>query len=262
MPDSLTVNHTEQLAFPEIVWERASDYSYLSEALSRLELKHKCVRVTGIGESRTGRTVYAVTLGNRSAPGVLYAGGIADGDTQSPAALLRFVSDYAEFLEKGKRMYGVSMTYLNTSRSLTVIPMLNPDGYIREKDRNPSLPVRKNDLMRDFETACREPESCAVTGYVRTMGNTELCIGLHPAEKGISYDPAAHRAVPVGRLLSRMIGCEVEKTPWGMAQWFSRETGKPAYTCSTFGDSGARPDDYITLYAAMREAFFSVPLLI
>ncbi|MBQ8187711.1 MAG: hypothetical protein IJ037_12705 [Clostridia bacterium] len=271
MPDSLTVN---TLTFPNLICERAADYAYFTECLDVLEMKHDCVRVTGIGETMLGRTVYAVSLGNPHMPGVLYIGGVSARDTQSTPALVRFVSDYAEFLERGKRMYGVSMSYLSAARSITVIPMLNPDGIsIARKTANPlhkiDIPpeewtgnARNADLMTDFETAHREPETNAVTGFVQTMGNVSLCLTLHPSEKGISYNPAAQRSVPVGRLLSRMIGCDVRKSASGIAQWFAQSTGRPAFTCATYEDKATQPDDYIALYAAMREAMFSVPLLI
>ena len=96
MKDSLTMSGERTLTFPKLVFERASDYSYLCEALTALEMQHSCVRVGGIGETMLGRTVYAVTLGNPDAPNVLYIGGIHAGDTQSTAALLRFISDYGE----------------------------------------------------------------------------------------------------------------------------------------------------------------------
>jgi len=274
MPDSLTLKEEQILTFPKPVFERASDYTALAEALSVLDLQYSCLRVTGIGETMLGRTIYAVTLGNPDAPGVLYTGGIHAGDSHSTAALLRLISDYGEFCERGKRMYGVSMTYLNASRSITVIPMLNPDGIsIYRKTAEPLHRIdilredwtgnaRNADLMTDFETVCREAETCAVTGYIKTMGNIEMSLCLHPSESGLSYNPDVKRAVPVGRLLARMIGCPVKKSACGMAKWFSDETGKPAYTCSAFENKSLQPDDYITLYAALREAMFSMPLLI
>lgn len=271
MPDSLTMN---TLNFPKLIYERTLDYTYLAESLAMLEMQHECVRVTGIGETMLERTVYAVTLGNPDAPGVLYVGGIGAQDTQSTAALIRFIADYADFLERGKRMYGVSMSYLHSARCITVIPMLNPDGCsIARKNAVPLHKIdtppeewqgnaRNADLMRDFETVHREPETCAVAGFVQTMGNIGLCLSMHPSEKGISYNPAAQRSVPIGRLLSRMIGCDVKKSARGMAEWFTQTTGKPAFTCATYEDASTQPDDYIALYAAMREAMFSVPLLI
>lgn len=271
MPDSLTLN---PLTFPNPICERTADYTYLTECLGILEMKYSTVRVTGIGESMLGRSIYAVSLGNPDMPGVLYIGGVGAQDSHSTAALVRFVSDYADFLDRGKRMYGVSMSYLSTARSITVIPMLNPDGISIARTtavplHNISVPpeewqgnARNADLMADFENAQREPETEAVTGFVRTVGNVNLCLTMHPAHPGISYNPNAARAVPVGRLLARMIGCDVTKSASGIAEWFARETGNPAYTCAAYENRTTRPDGYITLYAAMREALFSAALLV
>ncbi len=277
MPDSLTMKEERTLTFPRPLFEQAADTRVLSDALTALDLQYDCVRVTGIGQTLLGRTVYAVTLGNPAAPGVLYVGGIHAADILSPAALLRFIADYGEYCEKGKRMYGISMTYLCAARSVTVIPMLNPDGIaVRRKNaepvsmgRTPGLPPelwtgngRGADLAADFEGIGKEAESAAVTGFLKTVGNTEICLGFDPAENALSYDPAAPRSVPVGRLLSRMIGCSVKKSASGMAKYFTAEYGKPAYTCPTFAEENTRPDDYIALYAAMREALFSLPLML
>ena len=115
--------------------------------------------------------------------------------------------------------------------------------------------ARNAGLMPDFESALREPESGAVMGLVQTMGNFGLCLSMDPEEEGISCDPGVPRSVPVARLLSRMIGCDVRKTSRGIAKWFASSCGKPAFTCG-FGC------DPVTLYTSVKEALFSSPLLI
>lgn len=264
MHESLTV---PSVRFPDLRFERCADYSRLAETLTMLEMKYRCVRVTGIGESMLGRSIYAVTLGAADMPGVLYIGGIGAQDFSSTSALVRFVSDYAQFLEHGRQIYGVSMSRLFRTRCITVIPMLNPDGIaIARKNAVPLHAVdtppeewcgnaRNAGLMPDFESALREPESGAVMGLVQTMGNFGLCLSMDPEEEGISCDPGVPRSVPVARLLSRMIGCDVRKTSRGIAKWFASSCGKPAFTCG-FGC------DPVTLYTSVKEALFSSPLLI
>lgn len=125
-----------------IAFEKAADLSVFYDALNRLEAKHSSVKVSVLGETIMGRSIPVITLGeHRESRGVLYVGGMHGTDRYTPAVLLRFIKDYAEFLEAGKRMYSVSMPYLYASRTIHVVPMLNPDGYIIRKDGVSGIPI-------------------------------------------------------------------------------------------------------------------------
>lgn len=234
-----------------ILFERASDPAVFYDIVNRLDAEHKCVHVTVMGESVMGRSIPIITLGeHRESRGVLYVGGMHGTDLYTPAVLLRFVRDYADYLEAGKRIYSVSMPYLYASRTIHVVPMLNPDGYAIRRVGVSDIPIgdrlteqngggdfsgwqynaRGIDLAENFchigavpETAGlraeSEPEVSALCRYIRmaengVIGQLELGMELHTdgtSMRCVSGDVTAPRSKTIARLLSRMTGCMPEK---------------------------------------------------
>lgn len=204
----------------KIRYHRACDYRMLAEALGELAVRHPSLDLSYLGTSVLDRPIPVVTIGrnpqNRS---ILYLGGIHPTDVLTPAVLLRFVSEYAEALENGRRLYNVSLPYLYENRTIRVIPMLNPDGYeirrcgaadevVRERllkqngsgdFRNWRGNARGVDLWRNFtecpeeisddEIVCpqgtaglspeSEPETASLCNYLRIMDETAAVLSLH-----------------------------------------------------------------------------------
>ena len=91
-----------------IRYEKASDYDTLIRYLDALSFRYPTLRIASLGTSVFGRRIPVITIGaSMEQPGVLYVGGMAGDDRLTPAMLLRFASDYAEYLENGKRMYRI-----------------------------------------------------------------------------------------------------------------------------------------------------------
>lgn len=234
-----------------ILFERASDPAVFYDIVNRLDADYPCVRVTVMGESIMGRSVPVITLGeHRESRGVLYVGGMHGTDLYTPAVLLRFVRDYADYLEAGRRICSVSMPYLYACRTIHVVPMLNPDGYAIRRVGVSDIPIadrlteqngggdfsdwrynaRGVDLAENFchigevsgtagLRAESEPEVSALCRYIRmaengVIGQLELGLELHADGNSLrctSGDKAAPRSRTIARLLSRMTGCEAEK---------------------------------------------------
>ena len=216
-------NDSSGLMLPKV-----SDPEIFLNTLRSLEEKHKCIRSTVIGESIMGRPICAVTLGSdRMSRGVLFAGGMCGDDRYSPAVLLRFIRDYAEFLESGKRICSVSIPYLYANRCIHVIPMLNPDGYAIRKHGVADIPIRDRliamngsedfsawkfnargvDLAENFTElsdspnrgirAESEPETAALCSYIRMaesgiFGKIELAMELHGRNSCIRRSKILH----------------------------------------------------------------------
>lgn len=234
-----------------IVFERASDPAVFYDIVNRLDMEYRCVQVTVIGESVMGRSIPMLTLGeHRESRGVLYVGGMHGTDPYTPAVLLRFVRDYADFLKAGKRIYAVSMPYLYASRTIHVVPMLNPDGYAIRRGGVSDIPIadrlrqqngsddfsawrynaRGIDLAENFiqsaaDTAAagfhmeREPEVSALCHRIRmakngVLGPLALAMELHTGSSAIRYTSGkteAPRSKTIARLLSRMTGMGMEQ---------------------------------------------------
>lgn len=288
-----------EIEVPKINCKKAAEYAFLIDCLSALGLKYPTVTLGTLGVSVMGRDIPVVTLGGRkSSPGVIYVGGYGGDDVLTPAVLLRFIGDYAESLEAGRRSYSVSMPYLYEMRSIHIVPMLNPDGYVicregvaaipcaealREKNGGDDFSswrysARGADLSRSYsisgalggEFACaNDPETSALTKYVGmasvgVFGEIKLALSFLREGSGIRYrsrQNQAPRAKTIGRLLERMTGEEMgdgELLQGGFSEWFVSQINRPAFDIGCPGTA----EDFVNLYASLREMLFSSPLLI
>ncbi len=116
-----------------------------------------CIRTDILGTSHIGREIPILQLGDGYGHRLLYIGGIT-GNPLSAALLLRFARDYAEAaVGSGKnngsgRVAGIDISYLLHTRTITVVPLLNPDGAVlRLHGDDPQNPLL--DRLR----ACRAP---------------------------------------------------------------------------------------------------------
>jgi len=291
---------THTVEMPNINYKKAGEYEFLTEYLKAMSFRYRTIMLDTLGSSVMKKEIPVVTLGARkNSPGVIYVGGFEGDDTVSPAVLLRFIDDYAQSLEAGRRVYSVSMPFLYEMRTIHIIPMLNPDGYVIRKEGVENIPnadalLEKNggddfsswkysargvDLERSFsingtvggEFACaNDPETVALTRYVGmasvgVFGEIKLALSFIRNGSGIRFRSRrnmAPRAKTIGRLLERMM-CEDrgegELTPGGFSEWFVNQINRPAFD---IGCGGVSADDYVNLYASLREVLFSSPLLI
>ncbi len=118
----------------ETVYDR-----YLS-ALDLLCRTYSTAKKVPFGTSYIGRDIPAITLGCGSHR-LLYVGGITSG-LRTTALLLRFIWDYCRAQEEDRRIFGIDVSYLFHTRTLTVVPLLNPDGAVlREEGEDPKNPL-------------------------------------------------------------------------------------------------------------------------
>jgi len=112
---------------------------YLS-ALDTLCRTHAAAKQVPFGTSYIGRGIPALTLGC-GVHSLLYVGGIT-ADLRTAALLLRFVQDYCRAQEEDRCIFGIDVSYLFHTRTITVVPLLNPDGAVlREEGEDPKNPL-------------------------------------------------------------------------------------------------------------------------
>ncbi len=117
-----------------------------------------------------------------------------------------------------------------------------------------------------------EPETASLCNYIRMNYGTSLLLRLHMDDNAMTYPCAENPESPVprvrtvGRLLSRMASVQGKKKadPDGSAEdWFTNEFRQPGFSIGCrYPDLENTPDDYIKIYAYLRETLFCAPLLV
>ena len=117
-----------------------------------------------------------------------------------------------------------------------------------------------------------EPETASMCNYIRMNRGTSLLLNLHMDDNWLTYpgqensDGAVPRIRTVGRLLSRMSSTAAMKKAEAMGtveDWFAEEFRQSAFSVGCrYPDLENTQDDYIKIYAYLRELLFSAPLLV
>ena len=109
------------------IWTKPMTHTAMIEALERLCERFSFVGITSLGESILGRSLPLITLG-AGKKSVLYVGAHRGTDWVSSALLIRFLYECCEQMQTGGRIFQYSLPYLFSTRTIYVLPMLNPDG--------------------------------------------------------------------------------------------------------------------------------------
>lgn len=278
-----------------IPFGRAADTAVFYDIISRIAAEYPAVRVSSIGESIMGREIPVITLGeHRESRGILLTGGFSGTDLYTPAMLLRFVRDYAEYLSAGKRIYSVSLPYLYASRTIHVVPMLNPDGYAIRRVGVSDIPIAdrlirqngggdfsswrynargvnltENFVNREDKRTEREPETESLCRYIRmaqngVIGKIEMAVELHADSSAIRYfsgEKTAPRSKTIARLLARMTGCRMDpgegmrEEGGSLTDYFLQTVGCPAFSCGCLDAGGEKCASVEEEYLRMYAAF-------
>jgi len=138
-----------------LTYDAPITYERMLEYINIFAQRYPYFHVTYLGESMLGKSIPMITLGVGK-KSVLYVGAHHGMEWITTAILLKFANEYCEMLESGGHIGHTSISYLNSSRSIQIIPMLNPDGvnYHIEgvKDDNPLKErlIRMNCGTEDF----------------------------------------------------------------------------------------------------------------
>lgn len=108
---------------------REYDYSELTKRLNKLSEEYRHIKLSYIGASLMSRPIPAITIGDEGArKGTLYVATHHASENICTSLMMDFIEEYARLIELGRYICGVNTRVLYQMRSITVIPMLNPDG--------------------------------------------------------------------------------------------------------------------------------------
>lgn len=110
-----------------IDYRAPTDHALLMAVGEEFAARYESLEITMLGQSILGRKIPVLRLG-RGSKKVLYIGAHHGMEWVTCTVLLRFVNEYCELLRSRGKVNGLSVEALDESRSIYVIPMLNPDG--------------------------------------------------------------------------------------------------------------------------------------
>ena len=101
----------------------------LLERVTKLQIAHRDMDVSYIGQSVFGRPIPVITLGDKTAAkSVIYVSTHHANENVCTGVLLNFLEEYLNAYERGAQIHGINLQYLYKMRRIYIIPMLNPDG--------------------------------------------------------------------------------------------------------------------------------------
>jgi g-D-glutamyl-meso-diaminopimelate peptidase len=103
------------------------DYERFCTATDLLKKTYKNLTSFSIGKTVLGRNITAFILGSGK-PGALYVGGVHALEYITSMLLLKFTAELCENDASQNKITGFNLKKLLASRSIYMIPMLNPDG--------------------------------------------------------------------------------------------------------------------------------------
>lgn len=103
------------------------DHTAVLYGLSKLAQKYSELFLTTIGSSVMGKPIPAARIGTGEKK-LLYVGCHHGMERITSAILIKFMQELCEHFSSGNMIYGIHPDYIFKTRTVYVIPMVNPDG--------------------------------------------------------------------------------------------------------------------------------------
>ena len=275
-------------------FNRPMDHTYMIEWLGILCSRYKNINIMSIGTSILGKDIPMICLGHGT-PQIIYVGAIHGTDSLCTTLLLRFINEYFELTQKGRTIFNINAKYMEDSRTICIVPMLNPDGvdYVINsvEPSNPfySRLIKLNNESSDFSLwkfnsrgididknftfgyqqengimPESEPESAALRGIIKFNKNyIKLIIQLEQDNEKLicaPQEPLSYRRIArsIGRIYGHPICSQSSNIcPGSLINFAGIEQGIPAYKI-LYKDQ----NDIFKTYSDLRETLFVAPTLI
>lgn len=103
------------------------DHRSLEEFVKEFTYRYDFIDVSTLAYSILGKSIPLITLGHGKRS-VLYIGSHHGMEWITSAILIRFINEYCEEYKRDGQIFGISTRFLDATRKIYIIPMLNPDG--------------------------------------------------------------------------------------------------------------------------------------
>ncbi len=120
-----------------------TDYSYknLISDTEKLEAKYPFITVSSIGRSLVGRPLPLIKIG-KGKKSVLFVGTHHGMESITSLLLMKYAEEYCEAVSKKTKTAGYYADFVFETRSIYIVPMLNPDGTeLRIFGKDPENPL-------------------------------------------------------------------------------------------------------------------------
>jgi g-D-glutamyl-meso-diaminopimelate peptidase len=131
------------------------DYALMMSDIRRLQNVYPFLRIPAIGESVLGKSIPEVLVGN-GGKRVHYNGSFHANEWITTPVLMTFLNDYLLALTNQSSIRGLSMSRFYQQTTLSVVPMVNPDGVDLVLNGPPTVSpwnnrvIQLNNGSRDF----------------------------------------------------------------------------------------------------------------
>ncbi len=274
-------------AYPRVIGYHAPiDYTNLIAFCDLFASRYPFLSFTYLGDSILGRSIPILSIGHGERE-LLYIGGTYGTDCITPAILLRFLNELCELYRNGQTLYRLSIPQLCEQHTITVIPMLNPDGTeYRLHGISPENPlydrlIRENggkdfshwqgnargallDTIGDGMTEGVEPELGHLCNFLQFRGTFRIVLSLSVQGEDLIVpckDPLHGKTADIARRISALSGYRQipSHKETDLCAWCNRTLGIPAFTlkCGR-GKTPVPIINYFPIYASLREVLFTV----
>lgn len=262
------------------------DYRLMNDYIDVLAERYPALSVTSIGQSVLGRRIPMLSIGKGNKT-VAYIGGQEGNEYRTSRMLLRYVNELCEYAANGGKVYNCSVPYLLETRSIAVIPMLNPDGVeycLHGTDENnplyASLEGRLEELHEwqgnargivlsenyggTFDSlATLEPETGSLRNYLMFNRNIRAVVAWRQGSLGVSTSESVKtppRLHSVGESIAKLILGKLQRGEGKgtLSEFCARELVIPAFDVY----SPYSADSFFEGYFRQRSALFLIPTLI
>ena len=206
-------------------------YDSICQSFSTLAAQSSAVQYTTLGKSLCGRPIPLILLG-QGAHSVLFVSTHHGCEWLTAGLLLAFAKEYAAAFQAEKNICSINISYLFHTRSICLVPVLNPDGMVLSQtgadaknplatqlltecgtdaahyrgngrgvdlNRNYDAEFAQNTPSSDISSRCNcgmhpesEPETAALCAFIRSKAPFDLLLSLHTAGEEIYWDYRGH----------------------------------------------------------------------